>query len=771
MIKCIYFFVFLAQFTAYSQWFWQNPLPSGNNFSGIHFINHNVGFVVGGYGTLLKSTDQGESWSFVNHDFYEHFNDIVFTDENTGYICGSGGLLIKTTDGGNSWIIQNTYTTSHLVNLHFINSDVGLAVGWSGRILRTTNGGINWTQINSGTYRTLNKITMSDSSTGYITGDNGTILKTTNAGASWSTLNSGTTVNLTALSFISNSTGYAAGNNGTVLRTTNGGGNWTPVPVTGSYYFYDIKFKNELDGLMAGNKIYRTTDGGVTWNLVSNKNSYRILYLNQKVISVGFRGIMKSEDDGLSWINYFNGSYESLYGVSFPSSSVGFAVGNNGTILKSTDAGASWISKNSGLSIVFTDVYFTNNLTGYVVGRNNTLIKTTDGGETWSPLQVYINTYSPSIVFVNDTTGFITGSNFVMKTTDAGIQWRLIQVGSNILNDIFFPSENVGFIAGNSGMFKTTDMGETWVKLNGSVSSGLHFIDNNIGTAVGAYGGIRRTTDGGETWTNQVSLTFAPLNAVWFTDENNGVAVGGDSDYYSAVILTTTNGGEEWIHSAPISFNAFQDIQFTSDNTGIIVGRFGTILRTQNLGGIPVELTSFTASIVHDNIELKWNTSTEVNNKGFEILKKSEDNGYNQIAFVDGKGTTTEESRYIFTDHNVKPGKYYYKLIQIDYDGKRSDSKEIEVEYLNNFDFILHQNYPNPFNPITKIKFNIPAREYTTLKIYNMLGAKVAEIINKEKEPGSYEIEFDAANLSSGVYMYTLTSGRFTMSKKLLIVK
>ncbi|MCB0742968.1 MAG: T9SS type A sorting domain-containing protein [Ignavibacteriales bacterium] len=87
-------------------------------------------------------------------------------------------------------------------------------------------------------------------------------------------------------------------------------------------------------------------------------------------------------------------------------------------------------------------------------------------------------------------------------------------------------------------------------------------------------------------------------------------------------------------------------------------------------------------------------------------------------------------------------------------------------------EFSLSQNYPNPFNPTTMIKYSIPAQSNVTLKIYDVLGSEVATLINNEVQSvGQYEVNFDASRLSSGIYFYTLNSGNFVQTKKMILLK
>ncbi len=191
---------------------------------------------------------------------------------------------------------------------------------------------------------------------------------------------------------------------------------------------------------------------------------------------------------------------------------------------------------------------------------------------------------------------------------------------------------------------------------------------------------------------------------------------------------------------------------------------------------VPVELLSFNAEMVDDNVVLNWATATETNNSGFQIEKrqKSDVKGqteFNNVGFVSGKGTTTEKSVYSFSDKNEKPGTYVYRLKQIDLDGTYSYSNEVEIEVTGPKDFALYQNYPNPFNPSTTIKFALPVKTNLSLNIYNTLGEKVAEIFKGEMEEGYHEMMFNASGLSSGIYYYTITADNFSETKKMILVK
>jgi hypothetical protein len=187
---------------------------------------------------------------------------------------------------------------------------------------------------------------------------------------------------------------------------------------------------------------------------------------------------------------------------------------------------------------------------------------------------------------------------------------------------------------------------------------------------------------------------------------------------------------------------------------------------------VPVELTSFSASITNNLVNLSWTTSTETNNRGFEIERSIDRTNWNVIGFKEGKGTSTESHYYSFSDQltNVNSSKLFYRLKQIDFSGSFEYSNIVEAAIAPSM-FSLSQNYPNPFNPSTTISYQLPANSFVTLKVYDILGKEVATLINEQKTAGKYSVAFDTPNLGSGVYFYTLRAGNYVQSKKMILAK
>lgn len=188
---------------------------------------------------------------------------------------------------------------------------------------------------------------------------------------------------------------------------------------------------------------------------------------------------------------------------------------------------------------------------------------------------------------------------------------------------------------------------------------------------------------------------------------------------------------------------------------------------------IPVELISFTAQAIDNKVKLNWSTATELNNQGFEIQRKissATNNNWEAIAFVPGFGTVTEPKSYSYTDE-VEPGSYAYRLKQIDFDGSFTYSNEIEVNVNIPNEFVLEQNFPNPFNPSTRINYTLAEPAFVQLVILNNLGEQVSTIVNEYQLEGKYSIDFNAQDLSSGIYFYKLTAGNFVSIKKMTLIR
>ncbi len=216
------------------------------------------------------------------------------------------------------------------------------------------------------------------------------------------------------------------------------------------------------------------------------------------------------------------------------------------------------------------------------------------------------------------------------------------------------------------------------------------------------------------------------------------------------------------------------------DNSGnnFLTANSGTFCFTPT----PVELVSFTAEVLQDSVVLYWETATEINNYGFDVERTlSGVEAWETLGFVVGHGNSNSPKYYEFVDMNRLVDGAIYRLKQIDTDGGFEYYREtVEVEGYNITDveeetlpteYSLEQNYPNPFNPTTVITYSIPKASDVSLKVYNTIGEVVSTLVNGHQEAGKFNVTFNANNLPSGVYFYSIRADGYSSVKKMLLIK
>jgi photosystem II stability/assembly factor-like uncharacterized protein len=489
------------------------------------------------------------------------------------------------------------------------------------------------------------------------------------------------------------------------------------------------------------------------------------------------------------WYQQNSGTTNNLFNVQFVTELIGWTTTEQ-VIYKTTDGGQNWQYQYTQNPIF--QIYFNNENVGWISTwiTGPTILKTTDGGDTWIEVYSYLGAteYIHDFEFINPDTGWIVGEETISsgkdgivefpvlfkETTDGGITW----VDKN-----FPPNHPVGLkkieaidymnliVAGYDTLFKSTNGGITWQQLSLPPiyePVDLQFINMDLGwvTGYGTSYTLYKTTNGGVSWLQQAqpvfNFQFITSQIGWYTVNNQ--------------IYSSTNGGDTWIFQNSNTNNTLNDIFFIDNNNGWAVGQNGTVLHTIN-GGVPVELTSFVAEFIESKgeVELSWITATETNNQGFDVerasLSTTPVQGWEKIGYVAGFGTTTEPKIYSFVDTKLETGKYTYRLKQIDLDGTYKYSKEVNVDVEVPIEYALEQNYPNPFNPSTTIKYSIPEDGFVKLAVYNMLGEKIISLVNNVQKAGRYEINFNASNLASGIYLYRLEAQNYVSIKKMILIK
>ncbi len=190
-----------------------------------------------------------------------------------------------------------------------------------------------------------------------------------------------------------------------------------------------------------------------------------------------------------------------------------------------------------------------------------------------------------------------------------------------------------------------------------------------------------------------------------------------------------------------------------------------------------VKLVSFSAShVAYQGVKVEWVTSLEENNIGFNVLRSLTENG-KYIKINENFINSRTEKIYSYIDSTASQKlSYYYKLVDIDRNGRTMEHGPIFIQPDLPKDFIVHQNFPNPFNPETKIRFETPETEYVTINIYNITGQLVKSLVNNTLFAGYHEIVWDAKdnlgyNVGSGVYYYHITAGSHKSVRKMVLLR
>jgi photosystem II stability/assembly factor-like uncharacterized protein len=607
MKHLLFTFTLIAAFIfqdAYSQgWSWQNPTVNGNNLNSVQMVSGSTGYAAGNAGTIVKTTNNGASWTTMYTGTATHIYSISFVDINVGYAAGMGGLILKTIDGGNSWDSLASGTTSRLFSIEFLNTNTGYASGESGRIIKTTDAGATWVTQTTPNSTALFAMDFVDVNTGYASGNLAFVFKTTNGGANWflATTMPGGYATLD-MHFVNDSTGFASNMLAQVLKTNDGGNTWQESQLDDDYYPWleSIYFVNENTGYVAGGEsefiyasyIYKTTNGGDNWTRqLFDLESYLFdIHFSSPTngIAVGESGqVYRTTDGGTSWDSLKQAATTlTLNNIHFPTPDTGYSVAW-GTVIKTTNAGANWFAlQHPNVNHNSDGVFFVNGNTGFIGAEQNTVWKTTNGGATWEERQSPNFSLYHEFYFTNATTGYMAGAQGkISKTTDGGDTW-FGQTSPNTwdLKDIHFVNENTGFIAGIQGtLLKTTNGGTNWVLKPVPTGldnfSGIDFYGDTGIAVITNFGGIIRTTDLGETWTEIPIPTNLALTGIDIVNSTTAYASG-----WAGTILKTTDAGLSWTRMLSSTDKNLEGVYFPTENSGYVIGTGGVILNLQTTG-------------------------------------------------------------------------------------------------------------------------------------------------------------------------------------------
>lgn len=385
-------------------------------------------------------------------------------------------------------------------------------------------------------------------------------------------------------------------------------------------------------------------------------------------------------------------------------------------------------------------VYFIDQNTGWIVGENGTILKTINGGENWEQ-KTYNNQTQfiyYSVYFTNKDTGWIAGSDgyvdygadeincILLKTIDGCESWQEIPFNGQGLSNIQFINDSTGWIVQtvswrNENILKTTDGGNSWMSKFESPYEGireLSFLDHNNGWAIG-HDNVYKTTDGGENWIAVLQSSEALLKLFFFNGSIGWIL-------YESGFYKTTNGGMNWNTYETLLLHGWRPkvMRFVNEDIGICATDHnnGSLYTTIDGGE---NFNFFYALDISDIFILDINHCWAIGKEG-KILKYSLEN-----------------------------------LTTVSSNNKKQIPLCIE----------LLQNYPNPFNAATTIKYNLQKSCNVSVKIYNLSGHEVENLITGFQIKGEHEITWQSKGLPSGIYFYRLQAGDFSETKKLILQK
>ncbi len=522
---------------------------------------------------------QGFGWirqapTLTSNDLYT----VAFNSPTHGFVGGVGRVLMETFDGGRTWITRDIQIHGEpYYSIFFFNATHGWITGNGNWAFRTTDGGATWQR-----------------------------MTTVPAGSWWH------------IKFLTPTIGFI-GANGACAFTADGGISWElrsgypTCPV-----IYGMDFRDVNVGLVGGNQlsgggpgIYKTTDGGRTWQRRYPYSANDVVFLNNDtVLAASGRSIVRSDDAGENWWTVVPqiDDEDGIGDMARVNETTIVGVGAFGNVWRSTDCGFTWHHVLEGIGDLPASwaISFLDEQHGWIVGPHGMLYATSDGGLTWHYLPNGIGVELYDIEMANERLGFAVGNNgYLLRTTNGGKRWELQRLKvtglvfgrRETLEAVSVLNEQVAFTGGQGGIaFKTLDGGQTWLSIGYPALPGsfqlldLYFIDENEGWAVGRdddlghYRTIYHTTNGGETW--ELSIPFQSATSyygVCFVDRQHGWIVGPRS-----YLLRTEDGGRSWqrvnLPYGNLTNLFFTDVQFANANVGWMVGTLGFVLRSVDGG-------------------------------------------------------------------------------------------------------------------------------------------------------------------------------------------
>ena len=716
------------------------------------FLNTNTGYLIGSKGgvegRLLKTYDHGQNWSEVELGS-EKLSAIFFLNSAVGWVSANKKLY-STGDGFNTWQAKDIQQLpGAITSIHFTSNQKGF-ITCSNVVYKTTDGGNNWAGVGYAS-SSLKQVNFLNEVEGYAVGDFGTVLHTINGGSLWQVSNLSTTKNIVSVGWTSSGKVYINDEDGNLYRVE--------------------QRKVSIVSPTANNQMASGHGLKVTWDCTDNIQKV-VVQVKQNGVTI--RGIFSEEEFE------FNAQNKTAnLELDLPTGTVEILVMDklNRTRVRSvhTITVGNSSAQNWNVFTIPGTIDFQKLSAKSFRTAEDKFYSSTTNGRTWNliytmPTDTSYNTHLQKIYFLNSNFGFIVSSYSLYVPPNP------------------FTSSGV---VNKEKLLKTIDGGQTWTtkierhyKSSGIFSGEselipfVYFIDENNGWIVefvkigqNSYGDIyrnkwRKTTDGGTTFTDMTD-GFIP-KIMQFVDRTTGFCLATNNRIYKSV-----DRGESW--SLIKDEGEYNGIHFLNSNVGFVVGNSGEINKTINGGSSWIAQFSGTSESLESVFVVNENM---VYVSGYKTALKTTNGGSNWKILFDGYQTNfTKVECYSATDVLLISGSVFLgtttggEPAQI----HKENEEKIKIEIPSQFS--LSQNYPNPFNPVTQFKYELPDESRVKIRVFNILGETITELVNQIQSSGYYQRQWDGGNNPSGVYLLRMEAEsldgkeRFVRTTKMLLLK
>jgi photosystem II stability/assembly factor-like uncharacterized protein len=591
----------------HSGWSWGNPLPQGNTIRALDF-NGGTGYAAGDFGTLLKTTDAGATWTGIPTGITSTLSRIDVISPSSLVI--GGGCSARRSDDGGTTFHRLPFTPSELrckepvQSLSFPSGNDGFILLHDGTLLSTSDGGSSFSrktaipnsQAKGGAElptdifftTTTNGVAVSTRS-----GGTGGIYHTVDGGNSWTQV-AGAAGSFRSVWFADTNTGYAVGDGGLLFTSVDGGASWSQRPLAGAApaNLTSIRCAGVICLIATdnGSHLVRTTDAGFTATDVSPSTLpiFAAAFPSPgQVVAAGQNGATVVSGDAGVTFSPIPASGGRIAGpflqLRAASASVAFATGRAGTLARTTDGGQTWSDLGVPTTGDVIDVSFPNATTGYALDSSGTLLKSTNGGGSWALLNTGTQAQPASVLALDANRILLIGPRGIRRSTDGGNTFAT--VGGAIKRASIQHADvarGAVFAYGSRVLFVSTNGGGSWKAVKRPSRNGLRtvdFITGKRGFALDVQGRVWSTSNRGKHWTQLVATGTLSAYDLAFTAANRGyLAVNSFGTERGGFLLKTSDGGRTW-HPQLVSSHPLT-------RTGIATSAVQTDFATDTVGDL-----------------------------------------------------------------------------------------------------------------------------------------------------------------------------------------